>query len=182
MTLPGFSIENKSILIFGVSALILSLITGILAGIAFAVVLIRSLIITIVFAALGFGVVYIIKRFIPELYDVLKGSEEVNVDDIESMGEEEIDENSKQDEVISNLEIGDELPEEQAPQGDKEFTELKGVNFEHLESVGDLSDETTMDTSKGKLGKHVISSEKVAQYEPKLMAEAIRTMMGKDED
>jgi len=44
---------------------------------------------------------------------------------------------------------------------------------------------TTDDGSRGmkkKLGKHIISNEKIVSYEPKIMAEAVRTMIKRDGD
>ena len=54
------------------------------------------------------------------------------------------------------------------------LTESQTVNDSGLDSV--------LNTSGGKLGKHIIVENQLNSYEPKLMAQAIRTMMSKDKD
>jgi hypothetical protein len=64
----NFIRENwKIAAVFAAGAFILSLITGLVAGNPFGVVIFRALLFGVVFAALGAGLRYVVKKFLPEL-------------------------------------------------------------------------------------------------------------------
>ena len=64
-------IELKSGMIFSAIALVLSVIAGFAGGVPGGMVLFRSLVITPVFFVVGFGIILIIKKFVPEIYEML---------------------------------------------------------------------------------------------------------------
>lgn len=61
------NINIKLIMIFSLAAVILSILAGGIGGVAFIEILIRSLFAGVIFGALGFGVGFVIDRFLPEL-------------------------------------------------------------------------------------------------------------------
>ena len=174
ISIKNLNIEYKFLIIFGILSLIMSLLIGIISGIDFSVITIRMLIFVPIFAGLGYGIAFVLKRYIPELYQLLAG---LNEDSTDVMGDK--DETGNISEDISDpgrdeASMGDEV--------DGDFTEFNSDDFTKLESVEGIDADKGTNISNKKLGKHIISKEKIAKYEPKLMAEAIRTMMSRDED
>lgn len=187
--LGNLSLEYKSGIVFGIAALFFSFITGIIFGIGIIVVIIRTLILTSTFLGLGIGIIFVIKKYVPELYEYLKGmkkksqtDEDLGID--EELGIDKVDEV----ETVSDEELSDTVPEEAIIENtpelspDNKFSELDENNFQHLESVDDTDTDSNIDVSKGKLGTHIIANQSFGKYEPKIMAKAIRTMMSKDEE
>ena len=60
-----------------------------------------------------------------------------------------------------------------------EFTELEKEGLAHYSTA---SGGTSVNTGSGMLGKHILEKEKMAKYEPKIKAQAVRTMMSKDRE
>ena len=75
----------RFILGFATLAFFISLLAGILGGLPFGIILLRSLIGSTAFAFLGFGASWIIQRFIPNLLDTGGGTDRepapVSIDD-----------------------------------------------------------------------------------------------------
>jgi hypothetical protein len=161
-------IELKSGMFFSVLALILSLLAGLAGGVPMGVVLFRSLVITPVFFVVGFGIILVVKNFVPEVYELLSNlrttedpAEKVDItNDLSSGSSEEMPENS-----------------------DTGFSEFTAKDYDRLQTVNDSGLDGALNASGGKLGKHIIVNEnQFNSYEPKLMALAIKTMMSKDKD
>jgi len=186
ISLDKINIEYKSTALFGLAALFLSLLVGSLAGISWYIVILRSLVLMAVFAAIGFGICVILRKFVPEVYGFLASFQAAAGTDGEP-GEERV------------IEVAD--GEEPAYGGDEERAEAPappdaaegshGEGFRELEKEGLAHYSTAptgtgggsgVHTPTGKLGKHIIEKEKLAKYEPKIMAQAVRTMMGKDRE
>jgi hypothetical protein len=53
----------------GTSALLLSVLSGVLGGVGFGAILVRALLAGTIFAALGIGIEFVVRRFLPELLD-----------------------------------------------------------------------------------------------------------------
>jgi hypothetical protein len=158
-------LEFKSGILFSGIALVLSILAGLIGSVPFGMIIFRSLIIIPLFFFVGFGLFIIVKSFIPEVYDAILNFNRTD--------EYDSDENTEMssDEGIE----GENLEEE----GFKELTE------NDYDKVQSTKKDNVIDTSGGKLGKHIIVNSKsnpAFGYEPKIMAEAIRTMMSKDED
>ncbi len=178
--LKELSFEFRSGLFFGVVALVLSFLTGISAGVDFSVTVIRSLIMTPVFIAVGYGVIVVIQKKVPELYEILAGRNDVSVD-----AEDSVDINegiSGVDESDFSAEDGEDSIASTEPDENTGFTEFKNNDYDRLSSVDDSTPEGGPNTGNGKMGKHIIVEDQFNSYEPKLLAEAVRTMMSKDKD
>jgi len=187
-----FSVRNislgyKASAIFAVLALALSLVIGFIVGVRWEVVLVRSVILMIVFAGIGFGASFIVQRFVPEVYQLLSSFAGAGPAAVAGAGEPEIELPGMGPEKAGTA---DEAPMPEAGAGTYsetaaaapqpgEFAELEKENLAHYSSS---SGGTTVNTHGGKLGKHILEKEKMAKYEPKIMAQAVRTMMGKDRE
>ncbi len=175
------NLEYMSTALFGLIAMILSLATGLFAGVKFGVVIVRALIIMSVFAGIGFGAGIVLKKYVPELYEFLisiftgavagsgEGSEkEAAVDTNE--------EATAPDEMSAGAEA-DPAPDLTDKEGTAAFKELdKDVLSHYSTGTGDAA----VNTKEGKLGKHILTKEKLVKYEPKVMAQAVRTMMSNE--
>src|SRR4030042_3559001 len=73
--LKKLSIEYKSMATFGFIALILSFMIGLLAGVTINIAIVRSILMGMVFSGIGFGTVYVIKKFVPEFYEFISSAE-----------------------------------------------------------------------------------------------------------
>lgn len=161
-------IDFKSGIIFSVSALVLSILAGLSGSVPAGMIFFRSIIITPVFFAVGFGIMQVIKKFVPEIYEILSS---VKVSSEESTEKVDIS-------FDSSEETGDEGFEKK----DSGFSEFTEKDYDRLQSVKDSDLDGELNLSGGKLGKHIIVENQLNSYEPKLMAQAIRTMMSKDKD
>ncbi len=171
-TYGSLALELKSAVIFGVTAMVLSLLTGLLSGNSAGNALFTSLIITLVFAGIGYGAILILRRFVPEVLDVF----DVPAPDGEGGGGEEIEASSKKEDTAGET-PGEAPAEDGVPRTDeglkKEFEPFRAGDFKSYES--------RTDGDVGSLGKHFMSEQKTVKYEPKIIAEAIRTMIRRDE-
>ena len=168
-------IEQKYGAVLGAAAFILSLLTGLIAGVSFSVTIIRSFIMIPVFFIVGYGIVTILKKYVPEIYEALtiagekagesglEGQTEVNLSDIES-------------------DVNSDAYDASEKEKSEEFTEFTQKDFDRYKTSEDSGLDASSNASGGKMGKHIIVQEQFNSYEPKIMAQAIRTMMSKDKD
>lgn len=163
------SIEYKIAAVFGAVSFVISFLTGILAGNPAGAVIAKSLILTVVFTGIGYVSIFVLKRYVPEVYDIFS-SGVLNQDDDGS-----VDIPDEGAEVVTEPEAGvagenlditdksDEMPEPEKLNRDDKETELHDISNEHV----------TTEEAKEK--------EKIFKYEPEIAAQAIRTMMKRDE-
>jgi hypothetical protein len=181
ISIRSISLEYRTTVIFAVLALILSLVTGFAAGIRLSVVLLRSVVLCAVFAGIGFGICMIMRKFVPEVYQFLAsiagalaaaeaGEQEMGMPGAGSV------ETAGGDTLAEGFEDSSEPAVAVSP-GD--FTELEKEGLAHYSTA---TEGAPVNTRSGKLGKHVLEKEKMAKYEPKIMAQAVRTMMSKDRE
>jgi hypothetical protein len=173
LKLEGFGIEIKAGLLFGITGFALSFITGFVSGVSFSVVIIRSAITVLVFSGIGFAVLMILKNYVPEMYEILSDS-----------GNSEEAAVHKPDGNISEI-YSDNNGLSESMEGEtasSEFKELDDQSYERLTSVENQGLNSELNVSEGKMGKHIIMQDEFNGYEPKLIAEAVRTMMGKDKE
>jgi hypothetical protein len=165
----------------GAVALVLSLLAGIAAGNSMGGVLMRSVVFTAVFAAVGFGVVFVVRKYVPEFYEFITsmrasataGAEMPKVSVAAERDGMAPGPALAQDRDLPDADIKESLHGEEAAGGKAGgFTPFKQSDFTTMSSVR---------LNEGKLGKHLLE-EKIVKYEPKIMAEAIRTMMGRDKE
>jgi len=168
------AIEMKSGIIFSILAFVSSIIAGFAGSVPAGMVFLRTLIIIPVFFVVGFAMILVIKKFVPEIYEILSNLNVSSEDSAEKV------------EIVSDN-TGEEIPEK----SDSGFSEFTEKDYDRLQTVKDsdkllpVSDsglDNVLHTSGGKLGKHIIVENQLNGYEPKLMAQAIRTMMSKDKD
>jgi hypothetical protein len=124
-----------------------------------------------------------LKKYVPEVYELLgalrigKGTETTPEPTPEKV---RVTETGEED--LKGVSVKPSQSEEE------DFVEMSSTDLPKLSSLEDSSIETSSakeiakDENKKKLGKHVVVKETLSHYEPKLMAEAVRTMMKKNED
>lgn len=171
VSLKNIQWEVRLAFVLGVSALVLSPVVGIVAGNPVIIVLIRAVVFSIVFALIGYGSIFVIKKFVPEFYEAVFANanhggdvteSEISGDEISDFSSESVDESGEVENGIEEeLEPASETPDS---------------------SLALSSGEDSSPSKSGrKMGKHILE-EKGMKFEPKLMAEAIRTMMSKDDE
>ncbi len=165
--------ELKVAVIFALIALIVSPVIGLISGNNFTVIIVRAVIFTIVFAVIGYGSILVIKKFIPEFYSAFFSVSPVSESDVNS-NSTKTEENAGESYGSYESQVSEETQDdaEAYPEHDASGTTDSGS--------GKYADEALNNVSGNKMGKHILE-EKGMQFEPKLMAEAIRTMMNKDE-
>ena len=182
VSIGKINLEYLLTAIFGIIALVLSLITGLFAGVGFGTVAIRALIIMIMFAGIGFGVGIVLKKYVPELYSLLitffTGSPAVEKTDEQAAASIKDEKEFAHEEAAAENEAGSvpDLPEAE----ETVAVPFKELDKEVLAHYSTGSGDTGINTKEGKLGKHVLAKEKLVKYEPKVMAQAVRTMMSNE--
>jgi hypothetical protein len=197
--IKNLEFEYKAALIMGLGAIVLSILIGIASGVSAGALLIRSLFVLPVFAGMGFGASTVIKKFVPELYGLLslKGDESVpdvgmKEDVSEAAGKPavEIEKNSEdleKNSVESTQKDSDPLFQEFSKSDFPKVEEPKSQTDDSflnvsLETDSALSNKTGKNSGDRRLGKHIVMSESFGKYEPKIMAQAIRTMLKREGD
>ncbi|MCU0844475.1 MAG: hypothetical protein MUC76_06055 [Spirochaetes bacterium] len=177
MNIGDIELEYRSGALFGIVALLLSLTAGIAAGNGAGQVVGRSLVLMLVFAALGYIAIYVFRKYVPEVYEVLKAMPGLRV------SEEGLKELPDEDRPATTDGIS---AEEATPDSGTEAETASGVTPARTDAFVPLqeSDFTAYSSARpeqGKLGKHFFEQKNI-RYEPKIMAEAIRTMIARDKE
>ncbi len=178
----NLQIELKVGAFLGLSALVLSLLTGVIAGIPAGITILRAFVAMLIFTGIGYGAVTVLKKFVPEIGDIKTGALQEGEEPEAKIEEYSADEGDSTSPVGEFSEVSaenftelntDEIPRVQP--GESEFDPTSDLSVKN-------GTEGAVNPSAGKLGKHIIANEEQFKYEPKLMAEAVRTMMSKDEE
>jgi hypothetical protein len=165
-------------LLFGGVALILSLFISIAAGNNLLYSFGQAFIFGIVFVCVGVCAVLIIKKFVPEFYNMGATGESAPVETSDNV---EIVDNAPSAGGFSSPVSSAEPVKESSPSDDgMPEPEIHQSAFEPLADHVKNYGSGDLDKKSGKLGKHVLQN-KVMTFEPKIMAEAIRTLMSKDQ-
>ena len=174
MQFDHIQIEYRVGLFLSVIAFVLSVATGFIAGIPFGTVILRGVIFAVVLFAVGCGGLLVLKKLVPEVYEVIANPQQLN-----------------------SAESGTDAPDINAVSGDSDqgaeyiaddedagggFTEFTEKDFDRYNTPADTGLESTLNPSAGKMGKHIMVQQQFNAYEPKIMAQAIKTMMSKDKD
>jgi hypothetical protein len=173
----NIGVEYLSGALFGLFALVLSLVIGFIAGNKISLIFFRTFLNTLIFSVIGTGCVFVVKKFVPEMYQVISLSNddeniEINTNDLAVKPD-----NNNRENITANPEMVSTSVNEQ---GNREDTELEN-EFNSLDkpssgnSSFDIKENDTDNIS------HDIKKDKSNRYEPKIAAQAIRTMMKKDE-
>lgn len=179
--LEKLKIEYRISLLMGLVALFFSLLAGLASGINFSVIIIRSFIFLAVFGLIGYAVVFVLKRYVPEvkeLKNIQKGSSDVPNTEYKPMekGATGVDDTLSQSGSVPDYsEPADDSDTSSLSSTEGKFTPFNEGDFDHLNTVSPKVED-------GKLGKHIVVNEKEVKYEPQIMAKAIRTMMSRDKE
>lgn len=166
--IKALDIKFKVGIAFSLGALFISFVLGFVSGNGAATVIARSFILAIVFFIIGYLFVLVIQKYVPEFNTVLnRNAGAVN-------GEMDSDENNEFDSNdAGGMEAGQSDIEAGGPGGEEEeFVPSQSADYPEVGSTGVPGSE---------IGKHFIVGENKIKYEPKIMADAIRTMLKKDE-
>ena len=144
----------------------LSLPGGFLAGNPISYILIYSLVSSLILAGMVFGLLTFLETKVPEFTEFLRA-----VETGESMEGHSLEE---QVEGVSNSSTSESNPSNQ--EGDK-----LGSMESNLGSAPPLEIPKADKPKNGKFGDHIMIDNIPIKNEPKLMAEAIRTMMAQDD-
>ena len=177
MNIGDIQLEYRSGALFGIVALLLSLTAGIVAGNGAGHVIGRSFILMLVFAALGYIAIYVFRKYVPEVYEMLKAMSD------RRLGDEELKELPDEDRPPTTDGIS---AEEATPDSGAETEAVAGGTPARTDSFvplqeGDFTTYSSAKPERGKLGKHFFEQKDI-RYEPKIMAEAIRTMIARDKE
>lgn len=169
-------VEYKAAVFFGLCALVLSLLVGVVAQTSVAVVFIHSLILLVVFALLGYVLVFVLKKFVPEVYALLSSSAVSSEGDsaetdipLTDAAEGSVPKSAK--DAAGQLDGETPAAADSTPDAPQPFVAFSQSDYPKYE---------TESLPESKLGKHIVKEEKKIKYEPRIMAEAIRTMMSRD--
>lgn len=170
MQIDSIQIEFRAGLFLSVIAFVLSFATGFISGIALGTVIFRGVIFAVVFFAVGFGGLQILKKLVPEVYEAIS-SVQLSAPGTGDAGIESAD-----------LQVGDPVQSFADGESDSGFTEFTEKDFDRYTTPSDTNLESTLNPAQGKMGKHIMVQQQFNAYEPKIMAQAIKTMMSKDKD
>lgn len=186
-SIKSLEFEYKAALIMGLGALVISILIGAASGVSAATLMIRSAIALPVFAGMGFGASTVIKKFVPELYEILNLKEDETVPDVglkdvasdESEKTSDIPDSSDQTSSESSFQ---EFSKSDFSQAEESKNQAEDNALNASLEAGAVSNRSGGNAGDGKLGKHIVMSESFGKYEPKIMAQAIRTMLKQEGD
>jgi hypothetical protein len=175
MEVKNLKAEYKAGIVFGVSAFLMSFIVGLSFDNTVLFSFGRGLLFALVFAAMGAGAVIAIKKYVPELFASFTGTESPveTSDNVEIMGGAPVSAG-----IGSSAPAG--IAESEAIQENASIESVNARQFEPLKDHLKNVPGEELGSKPGSLGKHVLK-EKGMRYEPKLAAEAIRTLMSRDQ-
>ncbi len=177
MDMSDIQLEYRSGALFGAVALIISLFAGIITGNGAGQVIGRSLVLMIVFAALGYIAIYVIRKYVPEVFELLSAMSS------RRMGDEGLKELPDEDRPTPAADTASDAAEPDSVAGAQEpagGAPAQPDAFVPLQE-GDFTAYSSAKPEQGKLGKHFFEQKNI-RYEPKIMAEAIRTMIARDKE
>jgi hypothetical protein len=180
VSFESLKIEYKTGAALGVVALVLSSAVGLAAGNTALYTFGRALFLCIVFACLGTGLTMLLRKYVPEIFDSsfgasssFSGQSSTGAVDVEGL-DSSAGVSAASAPVSSSF---DSSADASAGAGDPGFVPL-GEYVEGQKQYGDEHLQTRPGSRS--VGKHLLE-EKGMKYEPKIIAEAIRTMMSKDQ-
>jgi hypothetical protein len=176
---------------FGLLGLILSLFVGIFSGNGISAVFFRAFITAIIFSIVGFICLFIIEQFVPEIYQIVNSmnieNANVNVENTESIitdNTENVESNISNDNneniKIGNIESDDSSISNEILTVKNDDTQLER-QFNTIEKQTDnYSSLNTDEKDSSTISRDILKDNRI-KYEPKIAAQAIRTMMKRDE-
>ncbi|MBN2402535.1 MAG: hypothetical protein JXN64_09045 [Spirochaetes bacterium] len=180
ITLKNINIEYLAAMGFGLTGLVLSLFAGFFSGNSISVILFRAFITAIILSIVGFICLFIIKKFVPEIYQIINSifnneSADINVDSSNEKSYEKA-EGDNLGNMSSDTAEFSEINENLA--ANRTDTDLES-QFNTIDKI-DSSSSLNADMTPGAVSHSGFKDNKI-KYEPKIAAQAIRTMMKRDE-
>lgn len=184
-------VEVRSALIMGLTALLVTFIVSLLAGNSPVLIVGRTFTMTFIFAVIGLAAMIILKQFVPEVYNIFAGgikTDTVPEEPEDAVLDSETPEQNASDSTSEKYATGaDESSFSEGEQStEPEMTQTESDVHEEAFTPLDKDDYpragSGQDTKSSQMGKHIILDDKKVKYEPKVMAEAIRTIMGRDKE
>jgi hypothetical protein len=170
--LSSLPLDIRMAVYFSAVAALISLLLGGITGVDFMTILIRMGISVPLFGALGFGSIFLVKKFVPEMFEAVSNQG--------SPGDELGEEGSNEPDIMAESDgFGEDGIVEEGLEGaepgstSEAFTELESNDLTNVTAQGRQG--------QAGMGKHIVKDGEM-NYEPKLMAQAIRTMMSRDEE
>lgn len=172
VSLKSIKWEYKISISFAVVSFLLSFFTGVITGNNFSAIIVKALLMAIIFAVMGYGLVYVLRKYVPEVFE-LPVSQQAEATEQEETSILDESEQISGEEGIESLESVEPVTSgaEFKPMGDSDFPKFEPSSSEQGAESGKTAS----------MGRHVFEDDGV-KYEPQLMAEAIRTMMNKDKE
>ncbi|WCL48267.1 hypothetical protein [Leptospira sp. GIMC2001] len=155
------SLQIAFIATFGVIALIISMIAGFMVGNRIGYIISISMISTLAFCILGFGVHQVLATRVPEFLTFLGNLMGIFTEAAESAA-------GSGGLSMSTSDLSD--------------NEIGSSSNSNFDDDLDVKTKVMGQGKSGKFGDHLVVENIALKNEPKLMAEAIRTMMARDED
>jgi hypothetical protein len=179
---------NKEYLIstgFGFLGLILSLLAGIFSGNKLFIIFIRAITTVILFSILGYVCLFIIKKFVPEIYQIINSINNNEGSDVSiETSSDIIDEQGKNDNIenqdLVDLEAGGASITGATLAVNREDAKLER-EFNDVGKQPDDFSSINEDEKVSGINSHGVFKDNKIKYEPKIAAQAIRTMMKRDE-
>ena len=185
VSLKNINIEYTLSAGFGAAGLVLSLLTGLFSGNEIPVIFLKAFITAIIFVILGYICLFIIKKFVPEIYQIIcliNSNEELNID-VEA-SDDKIDQKSEininQNKNFGDTDISGSPGFDRGVSVKSEDTELES-EFNSVGNNGDNYSSLKTNEKDSVEISHNAFKESNIKYEPKIAAQAIRTMMKRDE-
>jgi hypothetical protein len=170
-------IEYKAGAVLGLTALVLSFAVGLAAGNTVLYTFGRALFLCIVFVCLGTGLTMLLRKYVPEVFSAQTGGMSGTAAGEQPAAGEEMFSSAGISAVDTSSPVSSSF-EASSAAGTEEpgFVPLG----EYVGGQAKLGDEHLQPKSSHSVGKHILE-EKGMKYEPKIIAEAIRTMISKDQ-
>ncbi len=177
MNLSEIKIEYRFSAVFAALSFVFSLAIGLIAGIDVSVVVVRTIFSVVIFGLLGYAAAFVLSKYVPEVLSLIRSSDSEEIDILPESGLGGAADSETADESTGAF---SEMDESSLPRVERSTNQ--GFEDSLNDDLGSFSSRSGVDPAGGKLGKHIISEDKKFKYEPKLMAQAVRTMMRKDVD
>lgn len=148
-------INWKVIAIFGGIGFFLSFLVGIISGVRFGTILLRGLAIGVVFGGIGFGLTFVIKKYLPGLLSDEAAETEEEIPGVDIVIEEELPRQQVED---ANVESADESEESE----DAESTFVEEVEESSTEST-EFAETETVETENTERKQESAKAEEVEE-------------------
>ena len=163
------NIEYKAAAVFGIGSFLLSVILSMFYGNTAGIIILRSVIFAVIFCAIGFSSLFVMKKYVPEFYDIFNSGIPGS-----SAGHDTAAEEANTSGDAGSSSAGGNADVSVYKDDKISFALDKTDDTETEADLGTIEDVSSTGTSDKE-------QDKMFKYEPEIAAQAIRTMMKKDE-